>query len=93
MNWLIAYGLDRNGHFEDARDLRRRTVEEIERWFDCHGTFFEYYDERGKLSPLELMRKGERVPPDHPDPFPHQAIRDYGWTTTLYVDMVLSGSI
>lgn len=93
INWLIAYGLDRHGYHDHARALRRRTVEEIEHWFDRHGTFFEYYDDRGKLSPVELMRKGKCVAPDHPDPYPHQVIRDYGWTATLYVDMVLSGEI
>lgn len=93
INWLIAYGLDRHGYHDHARAIRRRSVEEIELWFDRHGTFFEYYDDRGKLSPFELMRKGKCVSPDHPDPYPHQVIRDYGWTATLYVDMVLSGEI
>ena len=79
MNWLIARGLDRYGFAENARALRQRTVEEIERWYERCGVFFEFYDDAGEAAPDTLPRKG-RV---------GTVVRDYGWTATLYVDLVL----
>ena len=90
INWLVAYGLQRYGYHNQASTLRHKTIEEIERWFDQYGVFFEYYDEQGKHSPTRLMRKGKVVAENDPNPHPYQAIRDYGWTATLYVDLVLS---
>lgn len=90
MNWLIARGLDRYGQHDRANDLRRKTIEEIERWFHVYGVFFEYYDDLGQTPPPRLMRKNKVMPEGHPAPFPHQAIHDYGWTTTLYVDLLLT---
>lgn len=82
MNWFIVRGLERAGRPELAAELRRRTCAEIERWHASHGTIFEFYDTEGRTPPPELPRKGRNDPSK---PF-HQAIHDYGWSATLYVD-------
>lgn len=93
INWLVARGLDRYGERERASRLRQQTITEIERQFDAYGVFFEYYDAWGEIPPPRLMRKGRVAALDDPDPFPHQAIHDYGWTATLYADLVLAEAI
>lgn len=85
-NWLVARGLKRYGLHDAAERLRRLTLEELERSCARHGTFFEYYDDRGEIEPFRLPRKGKNIPGEHP----HQAIHDYGWSGALYVDWLLS---
>ncbi len=86
INWLIANGLERYGFTDDAADLRRRTVAEIERCAAKYGTFFAFFDDRRELDPPELNRKGECNPAKNPF---HQVFFDYGWTAALYVDIGL----
>ena len=93
VNWLIARGLERYAAHGDqfdalAKEIDAATVQEIERSCGSFGTFFEYFDDRGLVEPPHLLRKGSCDPRN---PF-RQVIHDYGWTTTLYVDLVVSGS-
>ena len=88
MNWLTARGLDRYGYGAEAAALRERTRIEIERQYEAHGSLFEFYDDRGEVSPPLLMRKGKCAPQVDPT---HQVFHDYGWTCTLYADLVFSG--
>lgn len=85
-NWLVALGLERTGRPKEAARLRESTMAEIERRYLERGTLFEFYDENGVLPPDKLPRKG-RNDPSSPM---HQAIHDYGWTCTLYADLVYS---
>jgi hypothetical protein len=80
-SWLIAEGLDRYGYRAAARRIRDRWCEVLVRDHGRYGTFFEYYDGEDRVPPVALLRKGANKPQ-----FPHQAIRDYGWTATLFVD-------
>ena len=50
-----------------------------------YGTFFEFYDDRRQCDPPQLLRKRSLDPDDSPY---HQVFFDYGWTGTLYLDMV-----
>ncbi|MDR1190481.1 MAG: hypothetical protein LBK60_02305 [Verrucomicrobiales bacterium] len=84
VNWMIAAGFERYGMREEAARIREATVSEIENYCESHGTFFEYYDDRREVAPPLLLRKGE-LNPDNPY---RQVIHDYGWTTTLYVDLL-----
>jgi putative isomerase len=89
VNWLIARGLERYAsqgeHFVAlAHALDAATMQQIERTCEAFGTFFEYFDDRQELDPPQLLRKGSCDPSN---PF-RQVIHDYGWTTTLYVDLV-----
>lgn len=86
VNWLIAYGFDQYGMKDHADVIRALTVREIERTIEKFGIFFEYFDDRREVEPPQLPRKGKCSP--DPSPY-HQVIHDFGWTFTLYVDMVL----
>lgn len=86
VNWFIARGLDRYGLHAHATQLRRQTTTEIERCCERYGTFFEFYDDRGNCEPPALLRKGRCAPAESPL---LQVFHDYGWTATLYTDMVL----
>jgi hypothetical protein len=84
LNWMIAHGLERYGHLDEAEALRASTIAEIERWHAALGTIFEYYDARGTVPPDQLPRKGRCDPSN----FWHQSFHDYGWSATLYVDLL-----
>ena len=86
-NWLIAEGFDRYGLWDLAARIRRRSLDEIDRWHAACGSIFEYYDDQGQVPPPRLGRKG---PNDPANPY-HQVVHDYGWSATLYVDMALRG--
>ena len=85
MVWLVSAGFARYGLHAEATRLRTAMVAEIERWRASHGTFFEYFDADGVIPPDRLRRKG-RLAPDVS--FYHQCFHDYGWTATLYLDLV-----
>ena len=83
-NWLIAHGLDRAGFPAEAAALRAETRILIETEYENYGAAFEFYDADALLDPPALQRKGVCDPAS---PY-HQVIHDYGWTATLYVDLV-----
>lgn len=84
INWLIAFGFRRSGLEEVATRVEEATCREIERrYLDC-GSIFEFYDDREDTPPAELPRKGTNDPAR---PY-QQVIHDYGWSGTLYLDMV-----
>jgi putative isomerase len=87
INWLIAYGFEKAGLPEIAGSLRAETMKEIEQTCARFGTLFEYFDDRREIDPPSLLRKGSCAPEASPY---HQVIHDYGWTATLYVDLVFS---
>ncbi|MBR2439414.1 MAG: flagellar biosynthesis protein FlgM [Lentisphaeria bacterium] len=86
VNYLIVLGLKRYGYDDLAREIVRDTIAEVEQNYLKYGTFFEFYDDRKEVSPLQLERKG-KMPPG-PFNFYHQVFHDYGWTATLYLDMI-----
>ncbi len=83
INWLIAYGLRRYGYREEAELLLDKTMHETERTYLKFGTLFEFFDDRMEVEPPGLLRKRKNVPDTY-----FQAFHDYGWTGTLYIDMV-----
>lgn len=87
INTLIARGLDRYGYRDEARQLRSRTMRELEKFYCRYGTFFEFYDDRNECDPPELLRKF-RCDPDRS--VYHQAFMDYGWSATLYIDLAFT---
>lgn len=87
INWLVARGLRRYGYEAEARDLVDRTMRTIEENYARHGSIFEYYDDEDVVDPPHLLRKGSC----NPDEWIHQAIHDYGWSATLYVDWAATG--
>ncbi|TVR41552.1 MAG: flagellar biosynthesis protein FlgM [Planctomycetota bacterium] len=87
MVYLVALGCERYGRADLALRLRSGMKAEIERWQHRCGTFFEYYDPDGSTPPDQLKRKGKLAPETSPY---NQCFHDYGWTATLYFDMLLS---
>ena len=88
INWFVARGLHRYGLDTAAKSLRIKTLHELERLTEIYGTFFEYIDDQGEVEPPLLLRKLKNIPGKHP----HQAIHDYGWSATLYVDWLLEAA-
>ncbi len=85
INYLICEGLRRYGYLAEADRLQRESMREIEKFYLKYGTFFEFYDDRRQCDPPQLLRKRSLDPDDSPY---HQVFFDYGWTGTLYLDMV-----
>ena len=83
INSLIVRGLRRYGYKPEAQLLMDKTMWEIERTYLKFGTLFEFFDDRMEVEPPELLRKGQNLPNTF-----FQAFHDYGWTGTLYIDMV-----
>lgn len=83
-NWLIVRGLERYGFKAEADKLVKETMSEIEKFYMKYGTFFEFYDDRRQVDPPKLLRKGK----NDPDSPYNQAFSDYGWTATLYADLL-----
>ncbi|MFM2091151.1 MAG: hypothetical protein RLZZ127_1640 [Planctomycetota bacterium] len=82
---LVAAGFDRYGMTAIADRLRASMTAEIERWHASHGTLFEFFDADGVIPPDRLKRKGRLAPESS---YYHQCFHDYGWTGTLYLDLV-----
>lgn len=87
MNYLIAVGLLRHGCQEEARELMLETCREEARHYRKYGTFFEYYDDKGVDGPPDLLRKSN-VPPYEGWETYSQVMFDYGWSGTLYLEMI-----
>ena len=86
VNFLIALGLERYGFLELARSIVQDTLREQEKWYMECGTFFEFYDDRKEVEPRMLERKG-KMPEGKFDPA-KQPFHDYGWSATLYLEMI-----
>ncbi len=84
INYLTALGLERYGYDKEAERLLCDTLREEEKFYLKYGTFFEFYDDRKEDDPPCLLRKC-LVP--SPDPV-RQPFRDYGWSATLYIEML-----
>ncbi len=86
VNFMIVLGLERYGFHELARSIVRETLREQEKWYQECGTFFEFYDDRKEDNPRSLERKG-KMPEGKFDPA-KQPFHDYGWSATLYLEMI-----
>jgi hypothetical protein len=87
INCLIAEGFKRYGLDQEADMITCKTIAEQERLYLEYGTFFEFMDDRDKTPPPALLRKAKNIPNSF-----HQVFHDYGWSATLYIDMIFSRS-
>lgn len=87
-NYMIAEGLSAYGYNALATHIRTRTVAVTEQWFEFYATVFEFYDCENRTPPPKLYRKGVAVEPYNFRNRP-QAIRDYGWSNTLLLDLLM----
>ena len=86
INYMICLGLERYGYSDLAKSIMQDTMREQERLYMEFGTFFEFHDDRKEVTPRELERKG-RTEDGSYHPF-HQVFHDYGWSGTLYIEML-----
>ncbi|NOU62876.1 FAD-dependent oxidoreductase [Paenibacillus sp. LMG 31461] len=87
-NYMIAKGLTENGFDEAAAALIDKTIDVITFWYLHDGVIYEFYDSTNRVSPSKLNRKGNAVAPYQME-VKLQNIRDYGWTSALFVSMVM----
>jgi hypothetical protein len=86
INNLIRIGLERYGYDELSREIRRRTLDEIARWYETAGCLFEYYDCQAQTAPYLLDRKGA---PGAKGGTGFGVIADYNWTAAWTLLMLL----
>jgi hypothetical protein len=85
-NYLIVEGLRRYGLTAEAEHIRRRTLDEISRWYHTDGVVFEYFDSEAARSPRLLHRKGKVG-----GGWLHTCVKDYGWTAAVFAELLLEG--
>jgi len=90
INYFIILGLRRYGYDRLAEELRERTLNVVNKWYEETGNVFEFYDADNTICPFNLKRKGEQ--PENPDYRVHvHSITDYNWTacfTELLINKV-----
>ena len=87
-NYFIICGLREYGYKKEAEKLLTQTLDEITKWYHKDGAIYEFYDCEQKLSPPQLSRKGPSLKPEDGH-VRIMAIRDFGWSCTLYVAMMM----
>lgn len=88
-NYMISEGLYEYGYDALADEIREKTLEVINEWYEKTGCVYEFYDCENKKAPSTLRRKGDAVEPYNMK-VRCQTIRDYGWSCTLTCDMIAS---
>ena len=88
-NYMIIRGLEDYGYLKLADEIRRKTIEAVAFWYDHDGCVYEFYDSAGRISPSRFNRKGRNIQP-YDIRIRVQCIRDYGWSCSLYTDLLLS---
>lgn len=87
-SYMVQQGLRDYGFVEEANHIADATIAGIAHWYMREGSIFEIYDPQNVLSPWELERKGKVIKPE--EYFARLApVRDFGWSTTLYVAMMM----
>lgn len=86
-NVMLAEGLWAYGYTEKADAVEEKTIAVMDFWYQKTGTIFEFYDSENERAPYELNRKGPSYEP-YNIRVRYQAIRDYGWSTTLLFDLL-----
>ena len=79
INYFLILGLETYGYGEIAAQLRERTLNAVNGWYEKTGNIFEFYDADNVICPFRLKRKGEQ--PEKPDYRMHvHSITDYNWS-------------
>ena len=88
-NYLIYDGLKNYGYNYLADELSEKLLSVIDEWYHKTGCIFEFFDCDNEVPPYKLGRKGPVVEP-YNIRIKYQAIRDFGWSSTLTCDMISS---
>lgn len=86
-NYMISAGLADYGYCGLSRNIKDKTLDVINEWYNRTGTVYEFYDSENKIPPYCFNRKGEIYEP-YEFRVKYQAIRDYGWSITLVFDLL-----
>ena len=88
INYFLILGLRKYGYTEIAEELRRRTLDSVNKWYLQTGNIFEFYDADNRICPFYLKRKGEQ--PEKPDYRVHvHAITDYNWSA-CFIELLIN---
>ena len=88
INYFIILGLRKYGYIEVAEELRKRTLESVNKWYQQTGSIFEFYDADDKICPFHLKRKGvQRFDPDYRQHI--HAITDYNWSA-CFIELLIN---
>ena len=86
-NYFVIIGLIRYGYDELAEDLRARTLDTVEKWYEKTGNVFEFYDADDVTDPFFLKRKGE--PAETPDYKKRiHTICDFNWSACFTMMLI-----
>ena len=86
--YMVQQGMRKCGYVKEANEIADRAIKCVAEWYMKDGSIFEIYDPLNKLSPWDLERKGKVLKPE--DYYARLApVRDFGWSSTLYVAMVM----
>ncbi|MBQ9914202.1 MAG: hypothetical protein IJO73_08235 [Clostridia bacterium] len=88
-SYMIAKGLDDYGYTALSEQIRNKTLDSVNMWYNRTGTVYEFYDSENRVPPFCFNRKGEFFEP-YDFRVKYQTIRDYGWSVTLVFDMLNS---
>ena len=86
-NYMIIKGLRDYGYCDFAHELKGKTLDTINMWYQRTGTVYEFYDSENNIPPSCFNRKGPVYEP-YDFRVKYQAIRDYGWSVTLSFDLL-----
>lgn len=87
LNYMISHGLAEFGYAALSDEIKAKTLEVINEWYNRTGTVYEFYDSENRIPPYCFNRKGAVVEP-YDFRVKYQSIRDYGWSITLAFDML-----
>lgn len=87
VNLLLSYAIRAYGYETEAQQLAVRSLEEVTRWYEMLGCFYEYYDALAETPPPELPRKGA---PGAAGGVGFGVVPDLQWTAAAFVDFAHS---
>ena len=87
INYFIMVGLKNYGYMDVVEELRTRSLNSVQKWYEKTGNVFEFYDADDEICPFNLKRKGEQ--PEKPDYRVHvHSITDYNWSACFILLMM-----
>ena len=80
INYFIYCGLKKYGYDDVAEEIKTKTLETVNKWYQKTGSIFEFYDSNDEICPYACERKGKPTSP--PDWRKHvHSIMDYNWSS------------
>ena len=88
INYFLIVGLRKYGYTAIAEELRERTLQSVNKWYEETGSIFEFYDADDKICPFHLKRKGgQSFKPDYREHI--HAITDYNWSA-CFIELLIN---